>query len=353
MGQRQYAHLSLADRVDFILQDRQGDQAIRASIDKGIRKGWDPGPPVWDPGIPIGHMRAKQANEMIVIEAVERRWHPTVHSRWLVGFQAHSDKLQEANQLEPNQFRQRKDRQPHHKPMEPQTPVLRLHWILRKTAQDRMVSKWAVSTDPLETRIATGDPDMINHGESAAITRGRALWNHWEQLSGGGPIQTNLERTTSTAPRLDDGDQAPDLIIRPIQTTRTEKEAIPCKANGGEPTKGNGHSPVLASMGSLRGPLARQNRANFNSSQVDSTRENTPREIRYPHNAKRWRLGVGRVQGERHLEGVFAMGKVDTEGVVFTTGQLICPFRGHQQSKRPTHLNNHAWAHNGIPEGTE
>ena len=57
--------------------------------------------------------------------------------------------------------------------------------------------------------------------------------------------------------------------------------------------------------------------------------------------------------GEEFGGGVFAMGKVGTEGVIFTTGQLICSFRGHQQSKRPTHLNNHAWAHNGIPEGTE
>jgi hypothetical protein len=194
---------------------------------------------------------------------------------------------------------------------------------------------------------------MVNHCESAAITRGRDLWNYWEQLSGGGPIQTNLKRTSSTALRLDDEDQAPGLIIRPIQNKGTDKEDTPRKVIGGESTKGNGHFPVLASMGSLRGPLARWNTANFNSSQVDSTRKNAHREIRYPHNAKWWRLGVGRVQGERHLEGVFAMGKADTEGVIFTTGQLICPFRGHQQSKRPTHLNNHAWAHNSIPEGSE
>ena len=76
-------------------------------------------------------------------------------------------------------------------------------------------------------------------------------------------------------------------------------------------------------------------------------------ELRYLHNAKRWGLGVGRVQGERTLEGVFAIGKVNADGVIFATGQLICLFRGHQQSKRPTHLNHHAWAHNGIPEGTE
>jgi hypothetical protein len=52
------------------------------------------------------------------------------------------------------------------------------------------------------------------------------------------------------------------------------------------------------------------------------------------------------------LEGVIAMGMVGAKKVIFTTGHLIYPFRGHQQSKRPTHLYNHAWAHNGIPEGT-
>jgi hypothetical protein len=44
------------------------------------------------------------------------------------------------------------------------------------------------------------------------------------------------------------------------------------------------------------------------------------------------------------------MGK-DTEDIVFTTGQLICPFCGHQQSTRPRQPNNQAWAHNGIREG--
>ena len=99
-----------------------------------------------------------------------------------------------------------------------------------------MVSKWTVSTDPWKTRTATKDPDMVNHGESAAITRGRALWNHWEQLSGGGPIQTNLERTTSTASRLKD--QAPGQTIRPIQQKEKDKENTPRKADGANHLKG-------------------------------------------------------------------------------------------------------------------
>jgi hypothetical protein len=74
-------------------------------------------------------------------------------------------------------------------------------------------------------------------------------------------------------------------------------------------------------------------------------------DIRYPHNAKRWRLGVGRSPGALETEGVIAIGK-DAEDVVFKAGQPICPFRGHQQSMRPRHVNDQAWAHNGIREGT-
>jgi hypothetical protein len=140
---------------------------------------------------------------------------------------------------------------------------------------------------------------------------------------GWGSNQTNPERTASPSLRLDDRDQAPALTIRLIQQKGKDKKNTPRKAGGGETSQGNGHSFDLASMGNLRGLLARQKRPNFNSAQVDSTRDSEPREIRYPHNAKRWRLGVGRVQGERNLEGVFAMGKVGAEGVIFTTGQLI------------------------------
>ena len=89
---KKYAHLSLVEGLDFILKDRQGDQAIRASTAKGKRKGWDPGPPVWDPGTPSGHMRTQQSTAMIVLEVVERIRHPTEQSGWLVCTQAHSDK---------------------------------------------------------------------------------------------------------------------------------------------------------------------------------------------------------------------------------------------------------------------
>jgi hypothetical protein len=108
----------------------------------------------------------------------------------------------------------------------------------------------------------------------------------------------------------------------------------------------------LAAVASLRGPLARRNRAKFSDDKGNDTPVICkPTDIRYPHNAKRWRLGVGRSPGNLTTEGVFGMGK-DTEDIVFTTGQLICPFRGHQQSTRPRQPNNQAWAHNGIREGT-
>ena len=41
-----------------------------------------------------------------------------------------------------------------------------------------------------------------------------------------------------------------------------------------------------------------------------------------------------------------------SEGIVFKMGQIICPFRGRQQTTRPQHQKNNAWAHNGIPEGS-
>ena len=85
-------------------------------------------------------------------------------------------------------------------------------------------------------------------------------------------------------------------------------------------------------MSSLRGPLARCNRARFpDGNGTDTPVTYEPTAIRYPCNAKRWKLGVDWSSGAPETEGVFAIGK-DTEDVVFKAGQLICPFRGHQQS---------------------
>ena len=97
---------------------------------------------------------------------------------------------------------------------------------------------------------------------------------------------------------------------------------------------------------------ARRNRGWSNQGREPDTPEvHEPVDIRSPHHAKRWKLGVGRTPGDSTTEGVFAMGK-DTEEVVFKIVQMICTFRGHQQSTRPRQPLNQAWAHNGIREGT-
>jgi hypothetical protein len=50
----------------------------------------------------------------------------------------------------------------------------------------------------------------------------------------------------------------------------------------------------LAAMASLRGALARRNRAKFSDGKGNDTPVRCePTDIRYLHNAKRWRLGVG------------------------------------------------------------
>ena len=103
-------------------------------------------------------------------------------------------------------------------------------------------------------------------------------------------------------------------------------------------------------MASLRGPQARSNRATVLAGINCAPSVNVPTGIRFPHNSKKWQLGVGKCPGEATLEGVFAMGKKEAE-IVFQPGQLICPFRGHSQSIRPT-FNSQTWAHNGIPDGS-
>ena len=130
------------------------------------------------------------------------------------------------------------------------------------------------------------------------------------------------------------------------RTTQPRRHVDVTQVTAGPPCR------TLAAMESLRGPSARCNRGWFNRGHKPDTPEvHEPADIRYPHHAKRWRLGVGRNPGDSTTEGVFAMGKNKDE-VVFKTGQLICPFRGHQQSTRPRQPHNQAWAHNGIREGT-
>ena len=117
------------------------------------------------------------------------------------------------------------------------------------------------------------------------------------------------------------------MIIRSLPQVGTDKVQNSGQSGEEATAKTKGQPPALASMESLRGPLARPNRANFKSDQDAGTRERAPVELRYPYNSKRWGLGVGEVPGERALEGVFAIGKVvKADGVIFTAGQLICLF---------------------------
>ena len=105
-----------------------------------------------------------------------------------------------------------------------------------------------------------------------------------------------------------------------VRTAQPRHQVDINQATAGPPSR------TLAAIESLRGPSARHNRGWTNGGREPDTPEvNGPADIRYPHHAKRWKLGVGRNPGDSTTEGVFAMGK-DKDVIVFKTGQLICPF---------------------------
>ena len=172
-------------------------------------------------------------------------------------------------------------------------------------------------------------------------------------MEGGGPIHNPVRpEVTGTCPSVMD----PAATPRILGTADISVSVITARAQTSDtppaPTREQASPSVpLASMTSLRGSQARRNRANV-LAEVDSAPSvSIPTGIRYPHNSKKWQLGVGKCPGESSLEGVFTMGKGEAE-IVFKPGQLICPFRGHSQRTRPIHLTIHAWAHNGIPDGS-
>jgi hypothetical protein len=144
--------------------------------------------------------------------------------------------------------------------------------------------------------------------------------------------------------------QTAEVIIRTIPVTTPVLENQPREHLEGTSLKSKATVPPLTSMASLRGPQVRSNRVDVLHSTSNPPQINAPTNLRYPHHSKRWNQGVDKCPGESTLERVFAIRK-DVE-MVFKPGQLLCPFRGHSQSTRPTNLNNHAWAHNGIPEGS-
>jgi hypothetical protein len=286
VGQRQkYAHLFLADRVDYILQDRRGDQAIRASTNKGIRKGWDPGPPVWDPGIPIGHMRT---NQTIVLDTVERIWHPTVHSGWLVGTQWDPGPPWEA-QNKPLEYKQRLTQEggdaagmtannqastekewkapavkmrrsgrldryvetfsirlttPENRPEQTnhKQSILRLHWLTHQRkggghGDGTLGGRWAVSTDGGWTQ----KPSIVDRERHTAI-RGQpwhtvdSLWQNWGSLEGGG----NLGHTAEPDNQMEKhGPREEGSLIQPPSSTQGHTATGPQKrsrtGNTGKP----------------------------------------------------------------------------------------------------------------------
>ena len=112
------------------------------------------------------------------------------------------------------------------------------------------------------------------------------------QLSGGGPIPTN-----QGLPAAPNQAQLPALTIRLLPKVGTDKVQNTYQYGAAETTKTKGQPPALASMDSLRGPLARPNRANLHHNRDNGARDKTPVELRYPHNSKKWGLGVGQVPG--------------------------------------------------------
>ena len=80
------------------------------------------------------------------------------------------------------------------------------------------------------------------------------------------------------------------MTIRSLPKVGTDKVQNTCQYGEAATTKTKGQPPALASMESLRGPLARSNRANLNHTRDDGTRDKAPVELRYPHNSKRWDL---------------------------------------------------------------
>ena len=53
-------HCALALNGDSPQPPKQGTQTIRARVGEGIGNGWDPGPPVWDPGTPMKGLQTQR-----------------------------------------------------------------------------------------------------------------------------------------------------------------------------------------------------------------------------------------------------------------------------------------------------
>jgi hypothetical protein len=220
---------------------------------------------------------------------------------------------------------------------------IQLHWIRRHCKRGAMRYKWAVSTD-IEQRRLVGplrNSSMLGQGHEEVLDS-LSLWQTWTRLEGGGPpTKQVMGSPTRTSSNLDQA--AISISVIPVRVQPTGNPTVQSRSE-------DSSTVPLSAMASLRGPQARSNRATVLAGINSAPSVNVPTGIRFPHNAKKWQLGVGKCPGEDTLEGVFAMGRKEAE-IVFQPGQLICPFRGHSQSTRPT-FNSQTWAHNGIPEGS-
>ena len=247
---------------------------------------------------------------------------------------------------------------------------LRLHWITPvrvagRTGRRGIRGKWAVSTKSRESQtIKAEDLEQTGGHSCSSEDPDELMWSNWGQLTGGGKSGPTTgdegsqgigssardEERHKSAPVTYTSRRIEASTSLPPRNQDRQAQSLP-KISTSKVTAGVPGMP-LAAMESLKGPAARSNRGWSNRGREPDTPEvHEPIGIRYPHHAKRWKLGVGRNPGDATTEGVFAMGK-DMEEVVFKVGQLICPFRGHQQSTRPRQPHNQAWAHNGIREGT-
>ena len=220
---------------------------------------------------------------------------------------------------------------------------IQLHWIRRHGKRGAMRYKWAVSTD-IEQRRLVGphrNSSMLGQGHEEVLDS-LSLWQTWTRLEGGGPpTKQVMGSPTRTSSNLDQA--AISISVIPVRVQPTGNPTVQSRSE-------ESSIVPLSAMASLRGPQARSNRATVLAGINSAPSVNVPSGIRFPHNAKKWQLGGGKCPGEDTLEGVFAMGRKEAE-IVFQPGQLICPFRGHSQSTRPT-FNRQTWAHNGIPEGS-
>ena len=74
-------HCALVQNGDSPQPHKQGTQTIRARVGQGIGNGWDPGPPVWDPGTPMNGLQTQRPHLTLWLEEVDLNRYPTAQAR--------------------------------------------------------------------------------------------------------------------------------------------------------------------------------------------------------------------------------------------------------------------------------